>query len=151
MGIDELWRRSEEVIREEHDERTEIINLRVTCAVLAAVSLCAFGAIILLVLLPLSNDQRFVGLGLTPLAMLIVGAVVDNLAGRRHGPSSRELQRAVGPRALLLGLPVLAGLTGGLAELATHGRPEQAVRTALALLLGGVIGFGVHLWLLKRT
>jgi hypothetical protein len=145
-----MWHKANQTIREEHDERTELINLRAVSSVLAALSLSAFGAIFLLILLPLPDDQRFVGLGLTPVAMLIAGVVVDCLATRRHGPPSPQLKRAVMQRALLVGLPVVAGLVGGLADLARYGRSEHALRTGLALLLGLGLGLGVRLWSLNR-
>jgi hypothetical protein len=150
MGLRELWRQSNEVIREEHDERAEVINLRVTCAVLAAASLTAFAGIVLLLLLPLSGDHLRLGLGLVPPAMLVAGAAAQAVALRLHGPPSPSLQRAATQRALLLGLPVLGGLVAGLADLLAHGDPGQALRLGLALMLGSFAGLGAHLWLLHR-
>jgi hypothetical protein len=145
-----MWRRSGEVIRTENDQRTELINLRVTCAGLAAAAVTAFGGIVLLVLLPLSEHHAFLALGLVPPAMLVAATIGQAVAERRYGRPSRELQRAVAQRALLIGAPLVAGLTAGLAEYLSDGRPEQALRIGLVVTLGCLIGLSIHLWRLNR-
>lgn len=144
MKIREAWRRQEETINQERgDERAQLIGVYVTRdAALAAASTAVVGMMVLL-MAPLSNQQRVGGLGILLIAVLAAGAVTLSVSGHRRGAYSPDFVRASAPQQAV-------GLVGGAAILGVLAfafgyRDWEVVSIALAFLLAGLLSLAIRL------
>ena len=144
MKIREAWQRQEETINQERgDERAQLIGVYVTRdAALAAASAAVVGMMVLL-LAPLSDQQRVGGLGALLVAVLAAGAVTLSVSEYRRGASSPEFLRASAPRQAV-------GMVGGAVILgvlafAFGNRGWGVISIVLVFLLVGLLSLAVKL------
>lgn len=144
MKIREAWRRQDETINQERgDERTQLIGVYVTRdGALAAASTAIVGMMVLL-MAPLSDQQRVDGLGVLLIAVLAAGAVTLSVSDSRRGASSPEFVRASAPRQAIgmVGGAVMVGVMAFAFGL----RGWEVISVSLAVLLGGLLGLVVLL------
>lgn len=101
MGLLEAWRRSREAMDEEMDERTELAASKALGAVAAVtVPFAVFALAALVVVAPVSAEQREFGLQLLIPAILAVAAATLTVSLRRRRALGARLERAILVRSL---------------------------------------------------
>lgn len=149
MGLLEAWRRSREAMDEEMDERTELAASKALGAVAAVtVPFAVFALAALVVVAPVSAEQREFGLQLLIPAILAVAAATLTVSLRRRRALGARLERAILVRSLWV-WPV-AAVVGGLVEFAWHRDPGDAAEIAVLGLVGALVGTAIRYLRLSR-
>jgi drug/metabolite transporter (DMT)-like permease len=149
MGIRQQWRRASEVMAQERDERSELANLRIARDVLVAVIVTVLAITFGLVLAPLSDHDRALGLPLIILGMIVVGGITYRVSYRRNRPYSREYERAESFKGMVLWLP-LALLSSVVIVLLLTRLFGEPWLSALPVCIGVVIGMAFNITIQYR-
>jgi cobalamin synthase len=144
MKIREAWQRQEETIKQERgDERAQLIGVYVTRDAALAAALAAVVGMMVLLMAPLSDQQRVGGLGVLLITVLAAGAVTLSVSEYRRGASSPEFVRASAPRQAI-GMVGGATIVGVLA-FAFGYRDWEVILIALVFLLVSLLSMAVRL------